>query len=64
MTSIISKNALVWYFEIGMVYLVRVVVIVVVVVKVGTSAGGSISHIVGRVFTIWATREAQEYWSG
>ena len=52
MTSIISKNALVWYFEIGMVYLVRVLVIGVVVVTVGTSAGGSISHIVGRVFTI------------
>ena len=23
-----------------------------------------VSHIVGRIFTIWATREAQEYWSG
>ena len=23
-----------------------------------------ISHIVGRFFTIWATRKAQEYWSG
>ena len=23
-----------------------------------------ISHIAGRVFTSWATREAQEYWSG
>ena len=23
-----------------------------------------VSHIAGRFFTIWATREAQEYWSG
>ena len=23
-----------------------------------------VSHIAGRLFTIWATREAQEYWSG
>ena len=23
-----------------------------------------VSHIVGRFFTSWATREAQEYWSG
>ena len=23
-----------------------------------------VSHIVGRFFTVWATREAQEYWSG
>ena len=32
-----------WYFKIGMVYLIRVVVIVtvVVVVEVGTSTGGS-----------------------
>ena len=22
-----------------------------------------VSHIVGRFFTIWATREAQEFWS-
>ena len=23
-----------------------------------------VSHIIGRFFTSWATREAQEYWSG
>ena len=23
-----------------------------------------VSHIAGRFFTIWATRETQEYWSG
>ena len=23
-----------------------------------------VSHITGRFFTSWATREAQEYWSG
>ena len=23
-----------------------------------------VSHIAGRFFTIWATQEAQEYWSG
>ena len=23
-----------------------------------------VSHIAGRIFTSWATREAQEYWSG
>ena len=23
-----------------------------------------VSHIAGRLFTSWATREAQEYWSG
>ena len=23
-----------------------------------------VSHIAGRFFTTWATREAQEYWSG
>ena len=23
-----------------------------------------VSHIAGRFFTSWATREAQEYWSG
>ena len=23
-----------------------------------------VSHIAGEFFTIWATREAQEYWSG
>ena len=23
-----------------------------------------VSHIAGRFFTIWATKEAQEYWSG
>ena len=23
-----------------------------------------VSHIAGRLFTNWATREAQEYWSG
>ena len=23
-----------------------------------------VSHIVGRFFTSWATKEAQEYWSG
>ena len=26
--------------------------------------GTQVSHIAGRFFTIWATREAQEYWSG
>ena len=30
-----------WYFKIGMVYLIRVVVVVVMVVDVGTSTGGS-----------------------
>ena len=37
-----------------------------------TSSNGSsqprdqtqVSHIAGRFFTIWATREAQEYWNG
>ena len=28
------------------------------------SAWTQVSHIAGRFFTIWATREAQEYWSG
>ena len=23
-----------------------------------------VSHIAGRFFTIWATKEAQEYWNG
>ena len=23
-----------------------------------------VSHIAGEFFTVWATREAQEYWSG
>ena len=26
--------------------------------------GTQVSHIAGRLFTSWATMEAQEYWSG
>ena len=26
--------------------------------------GTQVSHIAGGFFTIWATRETQEYWSG
>ena len=29
-----------------------------------TKDGTKVSHIAGEFFTSWATREAQEYWSG
>ena len=29
-----------------------------------TQGSNLVFHIAGKFFTIWATREAQEYWSG